>query len=494
MRWLGLAILAACGSTEPASTQLAVRVTENGTPVAARVQLVKADGSLLRAGTIDLFGARQGAGACVIAPAVTLTYNGIVLGTGEGVLPVGDGACMVPPGTYQVIAWRGIELERWEGTVDLSAGRGRVELAIPLTRAWTPTGAFAADTHVHAQGSNDSNMPDAQRAAAQAAAGIQVTALTNHNAGAQLTNSLGITPLAGMELTSDQMHLNVYPVELGLDPPAASIVNARPEQLFTIARQLPGRPIVQLNHPRFRVTALFDGVGWDGVAWPPPFSAGFDAMEVINGFTAFNVDGDRRIDDGIRDLYTLTDHGWLVAAMGASDTHDYNWVHDGLARTYVFAPSPAAPDIVAAIRARRTLATTGPWLEVAASPAEGAPSVGAGQTVTAGAGKVFVSVTVAAARFVKVDQLVITVGTPSGPTVKQSIPITSSRQTWSGSLDVGVEDTWIGVSASGATPLPIEQTGTYQVDKWKRAGNTPAAVISPILVDANADGQWLRSR
>ena len=56
---------------------------------------------------------------------------------------------------------------------------------------------------------------------------------------------------------------------------------------------MPGQPIVQLNHPRFRVTALYDGTRWDGVAWPPPFPLAFDAVEVLAGYTAFNAPAKR---------------------------------------------------------------------------------------------------------------------------------------------------------------------------------------------------------
>ena len=80
----------------------------------------------------------------------------------------------IPYGRYKVWAWRGIEYERWEGEVDLSADRGRVELAIALERAWTPHGTLAADLHVHAHASNDSTVPNPQRVIAQVAAGIQV--------------------------------------------------------------------------------------------------------------------------------------------------------------------------------------------------------------------------------------------------------------------------------------------------------------------------------
>ena len=63
---------------------------------------------------------------------------------------------------------------------------------------------------------------------------------------------------------------------------------------------------------------------------------------------------------------------------------------------------------------------------------------------------------------------------------------------WAGPVDVGTEDTWIAVTADGDTPLPLEQTGSYQRDKWHRPGVTPFAIAAPILVDADGDHRWKR--
>ncbi len=474
-------------------------MTADGTPIAARVQLVAELGEPLHIGTIDLYGARQGATACVFAADAIGTWNGIIVGTGSADIPVGRDACKpspaIPYGRYKVIAWHGIDYDRWEGEVDLGAGRGRVELAIPLVRAWdAPGNTLAADMHVHAHGSNDSGMPDVQRALAQLAAGIQVTGISNHNAPGTLADAIHalhaearIAAVPSIELTADPLHVGVYPVPLAPVANVDAIVHADAAKLFAIARAFPGDPIVQLNHPRFRVTALYDSQHWDGTSWPPPFPRGFDAVEVLNGFTAFNAAGDRRIDDSVRDFYTLIDHGWLVAPVGNRDSHDFNWVHDGLARTYVYMPTPFdQAAFVAAVRARRTVATTGPWLSVDIGGA------GPGQIAKADHGQVTLTIDVAQANFVHADRVRVTIGTATGPVVVETIPITGPTLHWQGPIAVGAADTWIGVTADGDTPMPLEQTGSYQKDKWKRAGNTPFAIASPILVDVDGDGRWKR--
>jgi hypothetical protein len=444
------------------------------------------------------------------------SWDGLILGYGVAEIPVGADRCVpspaIPYGRYKVVAWRGVEYERFEGEVDLAAGRGRVELAIGLERAWTPHGALAADLHVHAFASGDSRMPNPQRVIAQAAAGVQVVGLSDHNANGDLDAEIAelhldqaIASIASDELTSEQLHVGVYPVPVvkgaphGGGPGDPPVVHGTAQQLFDLAHAMPGHPIVQLNHPRFRVTALYDGTGWNGVAWPPPFPLGFDAVEVLAGYSAFNVPGDRRFDDGVRDFYTLVDHGHLVAPLGNSDTHDLNWVLDGTTRSYVFVDDPRLapfdePGFIAAIRAHRVVATSGPWLDVEVAAARDAsPTVGPGQALRA-RGTAWVDVTVAQARFVHVDRIRITVGTPAGPALVQTVDVPGNVRShhWAGAVPIGTVDTWIGITADGDTPLPLEQTGTYQKDKWHHPGVTPFAIAAPILIDADADHRWKR--
>ncbi|HEX7841801.1 MAG TPA: CehA/McbA family metallohydrolase [Kofleriaceae bacterium] len=505
------------------TTTLALRITDaggHGAPVAARVLLIDAHGAPLHMGNLDLYGQRQGGSACVIAPGVVGSWDGLIVGRGTAEVPVGADRCVpspaIPYGRYRFVAWRGIEYERAEGEVDLSAGRGRVELAIALPRAWTPHGTLAADLHVHAFASGDSRLPNPQRVIAQAAAGIQVVGLSDHNTHGDLGDdiaALGLGPviasIASDELSADQLHVGVYPVRVargaprGGGPPDDAVAHAGAQQLFDTARAISGYPadrtVVQLNHPRFRVTALYDGTRWDGVAWPPPFPLGFDAVEVLSGYTAFNVAGDRRFDDSVRDFYTLVDHGHLVTPLGNTDTHDLNWVLDGTTRTYVYVDDPRTqpfdePGFIAAIRARRVVATSGPWLDVEAAAVRGAtPTVGPGQALLA-RGTAWLDVTVSQARFVHVDRIRITVGTPSSPALAETVEVPAGVRSyrWAGAVEVGTADTWIGVTADGDTPLPLEQTGSYQKDRWNRPGVTPFAIVSPILVDADGDHRWKR--
>jgi hypothetical protein len=509
----------ACGKPprKKSTTTLSITVTDQGKPVGARVLLFDANNQPVRIGAIDLYGKRQGAAACAIADSVVGSWDGIILANGTAEIPIGVDACQpspaIPYGQYHVWAWRGIEYEKWEGDVNLHEDQGKVTLNIALDRAWIPHGTIAADLHVHAHASNDSTMPNPQRVIAQLAAGIQVVALTDHNVNGDLDaeiEQLGvgdrIASIAGNELTSNNQHINVYPVPYdrnvpaGGAPPAAGIIDATAATVFNLARTMKTNPIIQVNHPRFRVGSLYDIAGWNGVTWPPPFPTTFDAVEVLAGYSAFNVEGDRRLDDGVRDLYTFYDHGHLIIPVANSDTHDLNWVLDGTARTYVFTDDTRTnpfdeANFIAALRSRRTVATTGPWLDVEAAAREGAtPTVGPGDALVPDAGGVFLDITLSQTKWVHCERIRITVGGLDGPKLVQQIEVPADARThhWTGNIEVGGQDTWIGVTADGDTAMPLEFTGTYQKDKWGRAGVTPFALISPILVDADNDGRWKR--
>ncbi|HUJ57315.1 MAG TPA: CehA/McbA family metallohydrolase [Kofleriaceae bacterium] len=516
---VAFALLAACGHRAPqrSTTTLVVHVSDGGMPVGARVLLFDAQGQPVHIGSLDLYGKRQGAAACQIAPQVVGSWDGLIVANGTAEVPIGHDACVpspaIPYGRYHVWAWRGVEYERWEGDVDLSENRGKVELAIALERAWTPHGALAADMHVHAHASNDSTLPNPQRVVAQVAAGIQVIGLSDHNANGDLgdeIHQLGlddvVASIASNELTSEGLHMGVYPVVVdrerprGGAPPEADVVHATVQHVFDIAHAMPGHPIVQVNHPRFRYDALYDGTGWDGVRWPPPFPLAFDAVEVLAGYSAFNVPGDRRFDDSVRDFYTMTDHGHLIAPMGNSDTHDLNWVLDGTTRTYVFVDDPRTrpfdqDGFIRAIRARRVVATSGPWIDLEVAAKQGAtPTVGPGQAIVPDHGSVWVDVTIAQARWVHVDRIRITIGAPDGPKLAKTIDVPPDVRSYrfTGAVEVGAADTWLAVTADGDTPLPLEQTGSYQKDRWNRPGVTPFAIASPVLIDGDGNGRWKR--
>lgn len=472
-----------------------------GPLVPARVMFWDGD-QPLRFGTLDYQGGkRQVAGVCTLGPGVLAGWHGLMLAHGVGEVPIGGGdGCeptpAFPAGHYRVWAWRGFEYDLWQGEVTVQNGVDQ-RLDIGLVRAFDPGSALAADLHVHAALSNDSQVPLAVRAITQAVSGLRVTALSDHAASGDLDQAIidvGLEPwlasIASNEAGNDVAHYGVYPVPVARDQPrggspdAATMSRWTPAEAMAWGHGLPGRPVVQVNHPRFRVYALFDTTGWDGVRWPPPFPLDFDAVEVLAGHTAFNVDGDRRIDQGVNDFYTMISHGFWVTGVGTSDVHHLSGVLDGVARSYVFVDDPRTqpfdePAFVAAVKAHRVLATTGPWLDVEVAATGTSATVGPGQTVHAPGGSVTVDIELAQADFVHADHLRVLVG----GVVVRTEPVADGEQHHRLTITVPVTPpTWIGVDAGGDRPLPIELTGTYQVEKG-RAGVTPFAVINPIRVE-----------
>jgi hypothetical protein len=175
-------------------------------------------------------------------------------------------------------------------------------------------------------------------------------------------------------------------------------------------------------------------------------------------------------------------------------------VLDGTTRNYVFVDDPRTQPFdedgfVRAIRERRVVATSGPWLDVEVAPEQGVtPTVGPGGALVPKDGAVWVDVTLAQTRWVHVDRVRITIGALDGPRLVQTIDVPANVRThhWSGRIEVGDRDTWLAITADGDTPLPLELTGTYQRDKWHHPGVTPYAIASPILIDADGDGRWKR--
>jgi hypothetical protein len=494
-------------------TVWAVTITDGagGPPIAARVVLFDAQDQPVRIGKTDLYEVRQAAASCAFAPDVIGTWDGILLGKGVAELPVGgrdpcEPSPAIPYGKYLAVAWRGPEHQIWDGEVDLGAGRGRVATTIALQRVARPEGVLAADLHVHALASNDSLVPHASRVVAQAAAGIQVIGLADHNQAGDLDDAIRALALDGVVASiasnelSGEMHVGVYPWPAGYrtDPADPAVLETKTiDELFAIARAVPGAPVVQLHHPRLRWAALYDDTGWDGVSWPPPFPLAFDAVEVLSGDTTYNAAADRPLDRSIDDFYALIDHGFLVTAVGNSDTHHLNGIRDGVTRNYVHVTAPrVAPfdeaAFVDAIRRRAVWTTSGPILDVLVRSANPYSGVGPGGALAAD-GTAFVEIVLVQADWVVTDTVRVRAGGAGGPVIVKELPVKrgQARSTWTVEVPLGTKDTWIGVDAIGDTALPALVTGSY-LGEDNRGGGMPAALINPVLVDVDRDGVWRR--
>jgi predicted metal-dependent phosphoesterase TrpH len=287
----------------------------------------------------------------------------------------GELSLQVEPGSYELIAWRGV---RWEATrqaVELEAGvETRVE--IRLEEAYHLDDWLVADLHVHASPSPDGSIIMADRLVVQAGQGVQVHFGTDHDHVVDynpLLEPLGLqrvmTSIVSCEVSPIvRGHKNVYPLEPAPEEPNngawpwwRALVESTTEELEALAQQL-GDPLVQVNHPMDGLASL---AGWSpgqilrGDYWCPDFHA----IEVANG-------GNH--GDEVDFWMDLAIRGLVTAPVATSDSHGFIG-SSGISVTFLElgTDDPAATDPEAvreAVAAQRTVASVGPFLDLSVTP------------------------------------------------------------------------------------------------------------------------------
>jgi hypothetical protein len=449
-------------------------------------------------------GSRTGA---VIGPGVVGTPEGVLLQTGQGVVPV-------PAGTYGLFVTRGPEYEAVQQSITVQTGEVRT-VAAELDRTVDTGGWLAADMHIHTGRSFDSALPVDRRIISMVTSGVEVLVPTDHHVNTDLSSlmsALGYGPevagqVVGNELNFKEGHAGVYPVTYDpsqpnggslpyqafnaqgvCDPPLVGINCYSGGDAFLRMRDLiPNTTVVTVNHPWWLGGDLgyFTNIGW-GVGtnqpWPAPLdSAGtFDALEVLNGYWT-RADAEESL---LSDWFYLLQQGYRVTALGNSDTHKINWVRSGFPRTWLRLPVDRPGDVTGpmladAIRHQRAVASTGPFISLTVDGAT------IGDTVTPKiAGQVTVAVTVDAPAWMTVDKLRVFVGGVQ----KHTYAIApGSRPVFTTTFTEPIGgDTFIVAVASGEQPLPPDVVGEYS------AGNgyemTPFALTNPVFVDSDGDG------
>lgn len=233
---------------------------------------------------------------------------------------LGHAELQARPGRYRCTVSRGPAYSIDQQEIELVAGR-LTRVAAVVRRVLPARGRVAADLHVHAQGSVDSDVKLDDRAASYAAEGIDFLAMTEHNFVEYLQpviDAAGLTDwvhaTVGIELTSlEAGHWNAYPLSFD----AGSVTHGSfpwfrrtPQELFDDLRAhgkyAPADTVVQVNHPRDAIQGYFNAYGVTGDAlsgdpardWPgksggfapsgPGFGPGtfsldFDAIEILTG-------------------------------------------------------------------------------------------------------------------------------------------------------------------------------------------------------------------
>lgn len=400
----------------------------------------------------------------------------------------------VRPGKYHILVTRGPGSTLDERHVTLGPG-GSLDVASEL-RNVLPEGVFSADFHLHAAPSPDSTVSLEERVLTLAAEGLSFAVATDHNritdyapAVARTANvPTGLFPALaiGDEITSGGSplfgHFNAFPLPLpapGTAPEAATIpyFGVAPRDLFAGARKA-GASIVQVNHPRMPPKiGYFDQTSFDAATGKagPDFADDFDAVEAHNGIW---LESPERVREGYMDLVGLARRGKLVAATGNSDSHKLFLEEPGYPRTYVTlakAPGTTEARVTAALRARNTVVSSGPYLE---ATLDGALP---GSMITATKGRVTVHLRVFAPAWVPVESVEILIdgkavrtlavkgAAKDGKRFEATIPL---------SLD---HDATVGVWVEAKTPLP-----RVLHEKDARA----IAFTTPFFVDVDGDGRF----
>jgi hypothetical protein len=303
--------------------------------VPARLTLARADGAVP-----EIYYAERGHTA--VRPGIVYT------GDGEALLEVAEGR-------LRLWASRGMEWSVDAREVEVVYGETR-ELELVLAREVDTAGWVAADTHVHTlthSGHGDASVEE--RLVTLAAEGIELAIATDHNhhtdyRPAQRELGLGpyFTPVVGNEVTTDNGHMNAFPLDPAGPVPDHELADWKALVAGIRAR---GAKVVILNHPR-----------WPEDGEDPLAKFGFDERTGLNAagqeFTfdcieIVNSDAPTSPPEVVLPAwYALLERGLRLTAVGASDSHTVG-VIVGQGRTYVPSASddPARLDVDAACRA-----------------------------------------------------------------------------------------------------------------------------------------------
>jgi len=421
----------------------------------------------------------------------------------------GEASVTVPVGSYTVYASRGLEWSLDKAELTIEEGKS-LSWTATLEHEVDTSGWVSGDFHLHTltySGHGDSQMKE--RIISIVGEGLEFAVATDHNHNTDYDptiTELGagnqLRAVVGNEVSTGIGHFNAFPLDPARPIPEPRIGNAN--ELFKIIRQEPNAfgitPVIQLNHPRWSDINYFGQTGLDpvtGVSQLETYSADFDTLEIFNeneGWGYFAA-GAAPYATGsnnhsvLRDWFNLLNRGFLYAAVGNSDSHTVH--EDFAAYPRNFMPSstddPAKIDpveIAGRLRARQVFTTCGPFVEFSVG------GTAMGGQVTATGGVVDIGIRVQAASWIDVDVVKIVVNGDVVDTI--DVPQTSDTVRLDVTHSVRMtEDGWISLLVEGDKSLsPILPDQGRPI--------LPFAVINPVWVDADGDGQivslWERAR
>ena len=465
----------------PASGNIHVVATENGSAVPVRVQVMPAAGQAI--------------------PTVPATYGEAQIADGRLHIAFavhGDVTLPAPPGKWKVVVSRGYEYELFEQTVDVTANT-TVQVPAAMVRSVDTTNMQCGDFHIHTWRSNDSGDRSLDKVSQAVADGVELPVRSDHEYVADFSAeiaALGVRAFAysigSIELTSMEVwgHMGVFPlvpdptqVNAGAPkwqtfPTAASpstpFATLSPKAVFDTVRARPEEPIVIINHPHSGKN-YFPYVGYDPATGTASDTADWDTKFTL--VEVFNDSGWQQNRTGtVDDWLGMLRAGRHVFAVGSSDSHGISTSPVGYPRTCVALgtddPRALTPNLVRdQLAAGHGVVSGGIYVTAKLGTA------GPGDTTTGAGSPQMVDVTVQAATWIDVTTLEVIV---DGTTV-DTIPIMPSDADpmnpvvrWRGQVPVNVRATggFVVIAAYGAQALePVHP------------GRIPFGVTNPIFVN-----------
>ncbi len=421
------------------------------------------------------------------------------------------------PGRYRVLASRG---PLWSVSVrEFSLEPGELlplDLEPPVRLLETP-GWISADFHVHAAPSDDSGLPLRQRIADFVAMGADLIVSTEHDNVfdyAPVIDEMGLSDriqsLVGVEITSTYKgpetphtagHSNAFPLVVQPNAYRGGAPDSQNRRLARIAediRALPGRPILQLNHPReggvdSGLGSYFSHLSVVGEPHDPTRSLAtpgnraliertrpgglrdldFDAVELLNGASMERYRMTRA------DWFAFLLQGEIRTATANSDSHNATETIALPVNYVAYSPGKPPPPsnespldterFMQSVRQGRLYGSTGPLLDVQMGDR------GPGDRFSGPRGDL--EIRVRAAPWVPVDEVRVFIN--GDLKIRRPLPENRTLR-----LPLRFDaDAFLTVEVEGhAVP------GSLYAEV--APGYTPFAFTNPIFVDADRDGVW----
>ena len=395
----------------------------------------------------------------------------------------------IPVGRYHVYVSRGFEYTLDRQEVEILEGK-RSHFTSTLSRAIDTSGFISSDFHLHLQFA----MRDG--AIVSAAAGLDLLTATDHNILKDYSPyieelNLGrfMSSVVGAEIDTAFGHYNSFPMSLNRWQDRSYRYSIRtPGEFLRLMVQNPGDEIVQINHPRYNAarggyynTRLNRETG--EIEYPF-FETGFDQVEVYNALTVMedrenpHFGRNHKLDQNLRDWYSLLNRGIAITGVGNTDAHRYPSELPGYPRNYVLSDTDNPWEIdpykvVDALKRGASSASLGPFIRFTIDD-----GVQMGSTHTARDGSVMLHVNVQRAPWIPLDRVEIVANGKVLRTLSTLEAEEGTRHHW----DIEVkadQDTWILVLATSDRrwETPFSHFSSF-------------AFTNPIWVDFDGNGYF----